>query len=72
MLGKCNIDVNATGKIKHFGTLVEGATALWLAAGQYNILNCRKSQLFRYYFQWKRPKNDISKLWVELFCSINK
>lgn len=51
MLGKCNIDVNATGKIKHFGTLVEGATALWLAAGQYNILNCRKSLLYRYSFQ---------------------
>lgn len=39
LLEKCNINVDATGKIKHFGTLVEGATALWLAAGQYIIFN---------------------------------
>lgn len=28
-------DPNDTGNVLQFGTLVEGATALWCAAGQY-------------------------------------
>lgn len=38
LLEKCNININATGKVEHFDSLHEDATALWLAAGQYVTL----------------------------------
>jgi len=37
LLEKFNVDINAVGKIRHFGSMVEGATALWCAAGQYTL-----------------------------------
>lgn len=33
------IDLDAVGKVNCFGSLVDGATALWCAAGQYILYN---------------------------------
>lgn len=38
LLKKCNINLDAKGKVKHFGSVVDGATALWCAAGQYTTM----------------------------------
>lgn len=35
LLENFSIDIDAVGKIRHFGSVVDGATALWCAAGQY-------------------------------------
>lgn len=33
LLDKFNINVDAPGKVNHFSSVVDGATALWCAAG---------------------------------------
>jgi len=34
LLENFSIDIDAVGRVRHFGSVVDGATALWCAAGQ--------------------------------------
>jgi ankyrin repeat protein len=36
----CNVNLDAQGKVFHFDSIVDGATALWCAAGQYIYSRC--------------------------------
>ncbi|XP_050524337.1 protein fem-1 homolog B [Daktulosphaira vitifoliae] len=37
LLNKFKVNLNVEGKVKHFGSMVEGATALWCAAGSGHL-----------------------------------
>jgi len=71
-LEKFRVDVNAVGKVKHFGSIVDGATALWCAAGEYADIflwlpGVYPEHIYRGRAFWLKFRSNLSKNFFRIF-----